>query len=342
MARQAVEKISIPTHLASADEVGLRDPAWIAAQWDLGRSLAVEGGGAVLVLDTRRQGGLRPRDGDARGRRYLSIDALEGHIRTVVDGFRRGEIFPGYGCATEFRVEEHTAALDFLRRFLESARYRRARQSREDREERLEALVGLNEILTRAFSPRTSPLAARKSAQAPRQPAGQQLPGIDTLYDIPRRYMRVLDESADGLGVELEDDPMRSVGVGALVTLHHDENSPPLLCEVMRRSLSQGRTVRLGLRILSHAPRRLRLSQPGNGGGVNAIYVPSQDASGQIDSLLVSESDFNPRESFEVRFDDRVFVIRMNHVRYHGRGWHLAGFEVSEERAPGATPAVPG
>ena len=47
----------------------------------------------------------------------------------------------------------------------------------------------------------------------------------------------------------------------------------------------------------------------------------------------MAESDFRPRESFEVRFDDRVFVVRMNRVRYHGRGWHLAGFEVSEERA---------
>jgi hypothetical protein len=29
-----------------------------------------------------------------------------------------------------------------------------------------------------------------------------------------------------------------------------------------------------------------------------------------------------------------VFVLRMNRVRYHGRGGHLAGFEVGEERAP--------
>ena len=64
--------------------------------------------------------------------------------------------------------------------------------------------------------------------------------------------------------------------------------------------------------------------------------MPSEDASGQVDSLLVSEGDFNPRVSFEARFDDRAFVLRMNHVRYHGRGWYLAGFEVSEERAPGA------
>jgi hypothetical protein len=67
---------------------------------------------------------------------------------------------------------------------------------------------------------------------------------------------------------------------------------------------------------------------------VQAIYVPSEDTSGNVDALLVAERDFRPREDFEVRFDDRSFVIRMNRVRYHGRGWHLAGFEVSEERKP--------
>jgi hypothetical protein len=52
MARQAIKKISAPAHLASADEVGLRDPAWIAAHWDLGRLLAKQGRqGAILVLD---------------------------------------------------------------------------------------------------------------------------------------------------------------------------------------------------------------------------------------------------------------------------------------------------
>jgi hypothetical protein len=288
--------------------------------------------GAVLVLEPGRQKGLRAPTAESRGNRFLNIDALEAQIRSVVDGFRRGEIFPGYGLVTEFRVEEHTVALDFLRRFLESARYRRAREFRQGREEKLEALVGLHEILPRAFAPRTSPLAPRRSATPAEPRPAQQLPGIDEVYEIPRRYMRVLDESADGLGVEFDDEPARPVYVGTVVTLHHDEGSPPVLCEVMRRSIHPGGKARLGLRIISRAPKPVRLSQPGEGAGVTAIYVPSDDASGQVDSLLVAESDFRLREDFEVRFEDRVFVIRMNHVRYHGRGWHLAGFEVSEER----------
>lgn len=306
-------------------------------EWSGDYSFSTSDVGAVLPVDASRARGLRAPAADTAPKRYLRIDALEGHIRTVVDGFRRGEIFPGHGLSTDFRIEEHAAALDFLRRFLEAARYRRARESRKGTEQKLEALVGLAEILPKAFSPRSSPLAPRKDAGEPARPAGQQLPGIDTLFDIPRRYMRVLDESADGVGVEFDDDPMRPVGVGTIVTLHHDEASAPLLCEVMRRTILAGGKVRLGLRILSRDPKKLRLSRPGDGHGVNAIYVPSEDASGQVDALLVAENDFTLRESFEARFDDRVFVLRMNRVRYHGRGWHLAGFEVSEERAPEAT-----
>ena len=290
--------------------------------------------GAVVAIDSGRPRGLRPAAHDDRRRRYVRIDPLEGHIKSVVDGFRAGDIFPGYGLATEFRVEEHAAALDFLRRFLDSARYRRSRESRAGREQKLEALVGLAEIMPKAFSPRTSPLAPVKPGQEPAAHHGQQLPGLDTLFEIPRRYMRVLDESADGVGVEYEDDPTRPVSVGTVITLHHDDASPPLLCEVMRRFIPSGGKAQLGLRILSRAPKKLKLWRPVVGSSVGAIYVPSDDASGQVDSLLVAESDFHQHENLEARFDDRVFVLRMNRVRYHGRGWHLAGFEVSEERAP--------
>jgi hypothetical protein len=291
--------------------------------------------GAVLSLEPGRQKGLRAPQGEARGRRFLRIEALENHIKLVTDGFRRGEIYPGYGTITEFRVEEHAAALDFLRRFLDAARYRRARESRTDREERLEACVGLAEILAKAFVPRAVTRASSSRAAAPAQPPGQQLAAIDSVYETPHREVRVLDESADGIGVEVQDDPMRPVNVGTVVTLHHADARPPILCEVMRRSLTQGGTVRLGLRILSNDPKKVELAQPLDGVAVEAVYVPSEDASGHIDALLVAESDFRPREDFEVRFDDRIFVLRMNRVRYHGRGWHLAGFEVSEERKPG-------
>jgi predicted AAA+ superfamily ATPase len=53
LARQCVEAAGLRAHLASADEPTLRDRAWLAQQWDLGRLRAGEAGrrGALLVLD---------------------------------------------------------------------------------------------------------------------------------------------------------------------------------------------------------------------------------------------------------------------------------------------------
>jgi hypothetical protein len=299
--------------------------------------------GAVLAYEQAGERGLRTTHGVAgsrEGKRYVWVEPLERQIAGVVRGFREGSIFPGYGCAAEFRVEEHTAALDFLRFFFEATRNHVARQKRERREDKVEAFAGLAEILAKAFAPRAIALATR-APSGPR-PASLQAPGIDTLFDIPRRWMRVLDESRGGLGVEYREDAIKPIEVGMLVSIHYDDSPRPVLCEVMRRSTAEGRKVRLGLRILTREPTRLFLARPGTDKGLEAIYLPGREASGHLDTLLVAEPDFTVRERFEVGFDDRAFVIRMNRARYHGRGWFLAGFEVEEEMKKPSSPGAPG
>lgn len=53
MVRQVVADLGIPAHTATADDPGLRDRAWLEAQWEAGRLLArtAAPGSAVLVLD---------------------------------------------------------------------------------------------------------------------------------------------------------------------------------------------------------------------------------------------------------------------------------------------------
>lgn len=51
LVRQVVADLSTPVHSASADDPGLRDRAWLDAQWQVGRTLAAASGRAVLVLD---------------------------------------------------------------------------------------------------------------------------------------------------------------------------------------------------------------------------------------------------------------------------------------------------
>lgn len=54
LARQAVERLDFPVHMASADEPGLKGEGWIALQWETGRRLCRDREGrrpALLVLD---------------------------------------------------------------------------------------------------------------------------------------------------------------------------------------------------------------------------------------------------------------------------------------------------
>lgn len=49
--RQALDACDLPNHYASADDPTLRDTAWLDEQWQEGRRLAGENGGAVLAID---------------------------------------------------------------------------------------------------------------------------------------------------------------------------------------------------------------------------------------------------------------------------------------------------
>lgn len=55
LARQAIERLDLPAHFASADEPGLKGTGWIALQWESGRRLCRTDAGAarpaILVLD---------------------------------------------------------------------------------------------------------------------------------------------------------------------------------------------------------------------------------------------------------------------------------------------------
>ena len=81
---QVVEKVGLPSRIASADEPTLRGPEWIAVQWEAARLLAGEAGkrGALLVLDEVQKAPgwsetvKRLWDEDTRARRPLKVVLL--------------------------------------------------------------------------------------------------------------------------------------------------------------------------------------------------------------------------------------------------------------------------
>ncbi len=83
---QVLDELTIPSHYATADEPSLKDPAWLATQWQRARLLLDQpengGAGAVLVIDEVQKAGnwsetvKRLWDEDTRGGRALHVVLL--------------------------------------------------------------------------------------------------------------------------------------------------------------------------------------------------------------------------------------------------------------------------
>ena len=286
--------------------------------------------GAVLAFDGQGGGGLRAAgvtEESPETQRFLNIDALSSHIAMVVSRFRKGEIYPGHGCASTFRVEDHVAALEHLRQFLDGARRRETRALRVGRTNRLAVFTGLAEILSTAHT-------EQRLAFTPQDPARN---AIDLRSDMPRRFVSLFDESTSGLGIACED-PSIAADVGELVAVLAEDGREPIVCEVVRRAAADGwgrKGLRLGLRVLSRNSRRLTLQPVDSGQAVEAVYLSGEDRSGREDSLLVSLEDFARGGLWKAVIRNRAFLLRFLHVRRQGPGWGLAGFEVVAEEAGG-------
>ena len=306
--------------------------SWLE-EWSGDYALTDHAEGAVLAFDAQGGGGLRAAgvaEASAATRRFLNIDALSGHIAMVVGGFRHGEIFPGHGCASSFRVEEHVAALEHLRQFLDGAQRREARALRAGRTDQLAVVTGLAEIMSTAYTEQRAAVMQEDPADP-----GTARTAVDSRLDIPHRLVHLLDESSSGLGIACED-PSIAADVGELVAVLAEEGSAPVVCEVVRRAPPDGTgraSLRLGLRVLSRSARRLRLQRVDSGQALEAVYLPGGDRSGCGDGFIASQADLEAGGLWEAVVRDRAFLLRFGHVRRQGPGWRLVGFEVVEAKA---------
>lgn len=283
---------------------------------------------AGLWVDLAGDGALRTPYFAPEGKdvRYAIVSALHNQLAEVVGGFHSGVIYPGFGCSTEFRVEEHIAVLDYLQRIWERVQqvHSRRRSERTQRDgSRIEGFVGLGEFLDRGF--------ARALAAAPGEGFSDPMAN---LFEIPRRWFRVNDESDHGLGLLVDEKQWEQVEIGDLVGVKAAGDAYPILGVTVRKLPARGeRGGLLGVELLGRDPRRVSLSasDPRSKTAhkrVDCLYLPGKDASGSLDSILVAEGVFAENTSFELVLDGQAYVIELNRMRRQGRGWVVAGFEI--------------
>jgi hypothetical protein len=118
--------------------------------------------GTALRADLDSASGLQqgPRVGPGLSL-YLPHEPIEAAYRDVVARFHSGQIVPETGIASEFRIEEHVAVLDLIRRNLRYAkRPPVARAPRRAMELTVEVHLGLAEIMKNGFAPKAPAAAA--------------------------------------------------------------------------------------------------------------------------------------------------------------------------------------
>lgn len=304
--------------------------AWLwATMGDLHLAPAA-GDAAVLRIEPGSQRGLQfGIDGASTTARYLTAESLRRIADRAEQSFHRGTIFPGHGTVQSFRLEEHVAALDFLRALVEQIERgrqpQRAERVRKDGEQ-VEVHVGLSDIV------RT--LGSGRSGVTPRLMAVEAAPDnkIDTIYEVQRRYMSLVDQSDSGLGLEVPLAQAADIGVGEIIAIVFADHSEPLMGQVARIVPgSREGSLRIGVHVSFDDYQTVELSVAGSSTSrreASAFYVPGADSSGRYDVLLVSEAFAQGKPLCEVRMGDQLYDLRINHIRQKGRGWVAAGFEV--------------
>jgi hypothetical protein len=304
-------------------------------------------GGDVLRVDLDSSAGLR--EGKRKGEGaslYLPLATLEAERRKIVTNLHRGRLTPAHGWVSELRVEEHINVLDHLRHAFvaaESDTPLRARRMPAGGT-RVEIWLGLQEILSRGIGVGTE--TGRYRALNLADPAIALESSASRYSESTRRYLWLVDASASGLGFEGLECDAAGIEVGDLLGWRNITGGPVILARVMRRmpSATSGQ-VFLGVQLLTEAAQPLKLSQVvsfdnGNANGTY-LFVPGADESGQHDAFLVSDKTYELQASYSTHVGNDAFTLKFNRVRFKGRGWILAGFEILPEpkRAP-ASPAT--
>ena len=308
--------------------------AWLW-QWSaMLKAEATHAGGTVLRAEPDGNAGLRegPREGEGPAL-YIRLEPLEAERRKVVRELQRGRIVPPHGLASELRIEEHIAVLDYLRRaFRTLGPETTGRAPRECQAGlRIEVWVGLSEILTQGVGVAVGVETGRwRTLQV--DTAAIEQHAQRRFADAARRYLWMANSSATGFGFEALESDATGIDLGDLVGWRNAGDNALVLGQVIRRmpSATCGQ-VFIGVKTLTEAALPLPLSQDlalEASTGTTYLFVPGDDDSGRRDAFLVPEKTFDLQPSFTTRMGGEPFTLRFNRVRGRGRGWILAGFEI--------------
>jgi hypothetical protein len=279
---------------------------WVR-DYDLARS--ADPGELAYWVDLQSETGLRASRFRPEGQavRLVVVSKLQDQLALVVRGLHCGQIYPGFGLSTDFRIEAHVGVIEHVSGLL--ARLERATP------ERVSRRTGI-------------------------QPSGAQI--FFSLDDIlqgacanPDGAVAIVEESDVGARLAVKRSLWERSRIGDLVGLRSDGDRRMTVAMVSRRPEPGARfEYEIEVDWISRDPRPLWLRTCETAlvpRQFTALYLPGSDAFGRADSLLLQEAALTCDRRFDIHAEDGTYRVDIQATRHRGPGWVAAGFSIASE-----------
>ena len=322
---------------------------WFAS-WCKDYALDVEysSRGHLFFVDLASASGLHLVQRDSHGEtlRYLRSDGLKAQIDEVQASLRQGRPYAGHGAGALFPVEEHVALLAIIEKLYHSIlagseNRIEERTHFEDRE--VDVVLGIERVMRKMREANQVPAAASGAAPGAAvaetielSPSGISLvaaPSAEAPADAPPdpelERWSVYDLSSKGFGLLVERTPAEQVLLNGILALRNHESGGWILATVVRKLANRvnGATL-VGVEVLSYRPIAIELAAASGGVSTPAIYLPSSEPNGKLDSIVVRVGEFRSDQGLLIKSGPRQFRVRLNRIIRKGADWIRARFEI--------------
>jgi hypothetical protein len=139
----------------------------------------------------------------------------------------------------------------------------------------------------------------------------------------------VYDLSSKGFGLLVERVAAEQVLLNGILAMRNHESGGWILATVVRKLANRvnGSTL-VGVEVLSYRPIAIELAAASGGASTPAIYLPSSEPNGKLDSIVVRVGEFRSDQGLVIRAGTRQFRVRLNRIIRKGADWIRARFEI--------------
>jgi hypothetical protein len=249
------------------------------------------------------------RDSHGEAMRYIRVDSLKAQMEEVQAGLRQGRLYGGHSGGALLPIEEHVALLAVIEKLYHSVLAGSEsrvdeRTSFDDRE--VDVVAGIDRVIAKMH-------------------------GLEEAGAGLERW-RVHDLSTKGYGLVVDRATSETILLNGLLALRNQSSGGWIVCTVVRKLANRVRgEMLIGLEVLSYRPIPVYLTAVSGGDASMALFMPGQEGSGKLDSLLVHARDFTAGGNFTIDASGTRYKVRMNRIIRKGADWIKARFEIESK-----------